>query len=158
VYRVVDLGPVMDPVRLAEQAVDLNLKLMRWRAAPDLDIAKLAATKCLLLGGWAQLASFSNSLLLFVSFLVAPSLALHQGGIVDARLLCLSSPPAWMSASIPISCCPSVWMSSLMPTCCCVASRLCGWMPSLVFILCSVFAASLLAARYMRTLLLTVSR
>ena len=48
--RRVDLGPVMDPVQLAAQAVDLNLRLMRWRAAPSLDIDALARTKCLLLG------------------------------------------------------------------------------------------------------------
>lgn len=42
---------MMAPGALAEQAVDLNLRLMRWRAAPGLDIGKMAATKCLLLGG-----------------------------------------------------------------------------------------------------------
>lgn len=36
--------------RLAEQAVDLNLKLMRWRIMPALDLEKIAGTKCLLLG------------------------------------------------------------------------------------------------------------
>jgi len=36
--------------RLAEQAVDLNLKLMRWRILPNLDLDKVASTKCLLLG------------------------------------------------------------------------------------------------------------
>ncbi|CAL5221045.1 g3168 [Coccomyxa viridis] len=48
--RMMNLGPSMDPRQLAESAVDLNLKLMRWRAAPALDTARLAATKCLLLG------------------------------------------------------------------------------------------------------------
>lgn len=36
--------------RLADQAVDLNLKLMRWRILPSLDLDKIASTKCLLLG------------------------------------------------------------------------------------------------------------
>ena len=64
-----DLAPMMDPVRyasqhslcvvafdegfgcrLADQAVDLNLKLMRWRILPSLDLDKVASTKCLLLG------------------------------------------------------------------------------------------------------------
>lgn len=49
-YRVVDVSPLMSPVQLAEQAVDLNLRLMRWRAVPDLDIAALPTIKCLLLG------------------------------------------------------------------------------------------------------------
>ena len=33
-----------------ERAVDLNLRLMRWRLWPSLDTDKLAATRCLLLG------------------------------------------------------------------------------------------------------------
>ena len=36
--------------RLADQAVDLNLKLMKWRIAPGLDLDKIKSTKCLLLG------------------------------------------------------------------------------------------------------------
>jgi ubiquitin-like modifier-activating enzyme ATG7 len=40
----------MDPGALAEQAVSLNLKLMKWRQAPELDLEKLTATSCLLLG------------------------------------------------------------------------------------------------------------
>lgn len=48
--RVVDLGPLMDPTRLADTSVDLNLKLMRWRVMPDLDLEKIKQTKCLLLG------------------------------------------------------------------------------------------------------------
>jgi ubiquitin-like modifier-activating enzyme ATG7 len=41
---------MMDPTRLANQAVDLNLKLMRWRILPSLDLEKISSTKCLLLG------------------------------------------------------------------------------------------------------------
>ncbi|OBZ65034.1 Ubiquitin-like modifier-activating enzyme ATG7 [Grifola frondosa] len=48
--RVADLAPMMDPTRLANQAVDLNLKLMRWRILPSLDLEKVANTRCLLLG------------------------------------------------------------------------------------------------------------
>ncbi|KAH8084102.1 hypothetical protein HD553DRAFT_39955 [Filobasidium floriforme] len=48
--RTVDLGSTMDPTRLADQAVDLNLKLMKWRVMPDLALDEIAATKCLLLG------------------------------------------------------------------------------------------------------------
>lgn len=36
--------------RLAESSVDLNLKLMRWRLVPSLDLDKVVNTKCLLLG------------------------------------------------------------------------------------------------------------
>ena len=48
--RCADLGASMDPTRLATQAVDLNLKLMRWRLLPELDADALASTRCLLLG------------------------------------------------------------------------------------------------------------
>ena len=48
--RLADLAPMMDPARLADQAVDLNLKLMRWRILPSLDLEVIAGTKCLLLG------------------------------------------------------------------------------------------------------------
>lgn len=48
--RMVNLTSSMDPTRLAESAVDLNLKLMRWRLLPDLQLEKIAATKCLILG------------------------------------------------------------------------------------------------------------
>ncbi|KAG1716197.1 hypothetical protein ID866_937 [Astraeus odoratus] len=48
--RMADLAPMMDPARLADQAVDLNLKLMRWRIIPSLDLEKIANTRCLLLG------------------------------------------------------------------------------------------------------------
>jgi ubiquitin-like modifier-activating enzyme ATG7 len=60
--RTADLGPMMDParyvllrntmltLRLADQAVDLNLKLMRWRIMPSLDLETISSTKCLLLG------------------------------------------------------------------------------------------------------------
>lgn len=36
--------------RLADQSVDLNLKLMKWRISPGLDLEKIKRTKCLLLG------------------------------------------------------------------------------------------------------------
>ena len=36
--------------RLAAQAVDLNLKLMRWRILPQLDLEKMSSARCLLLG------------------------------------------------------------------------------------------------------------
>lgn len=48
--RLVNLSSSMDPARLAESAVDLNLKLMRWRLLPDLDLETVSQTKCLLLG------------------------------------------------------------------------------------------------------------
>jgi len=40
----------MDPRELAASSVDLNLKLMKWRMVPSLDLDSLASLKCLLLG------------------------------------------------------------------------------------------------------------
>ncbi|KAK0660398.1 Ubiquitin-like modifier-activating enzyme atg7 [Lasiodiplodia hormozganensis] len=48
--RLVDLSAYMDPTRLADQAVDLNLKLIKWRIAPGIDLDVVKNTKCLLLG------------------------------------------------------------------------------------------------------------
>ena len=48
--KMVDLAEYMDPQRLADQAVDLNLKLIKWRIAPSIDLDVIKGTKCLLLG------------------------------------------------------------------------------------------------------------
>ncbi|XP_046456837.1 ubiquitin-like modifier-activating enzyme ATG7 [Daphnia pulex] len=48
--RTVNLSNSMDPERLAESAVDLNLKLMKWRLLPELNLDLIQNTKCLLLG------------------------------------------------------------------------------------------------------------
>ncbi|KAI8811568.1 hypothetical protein BJ742DRAFT_706565 [Cladochytrium replicatum] len=61
--RVSDLAPLMDPTQLANTAVDLNLKLMRWRIMPELKLEKIASTKCLLLGA-GTLGSFVSRILL----------------------------------------------------------------------------------------------
>lgn len=50
VAKVAELAAVLDPATQAAQAVALNLKLMRWRAAPALDLDAVAATRCLILG------------------------------------------------------------------------------------------------------------
>ncbi|CAA7040912.1 unnamed protein product [Microthlaspi erraticum] len=50
VPRSISLANSMDPTRLAVSACDLNLKLMRWRALPSLDLNVLSSVKCLLLG------------------------------------------------------------------------------------------------------------
>jgi ubiquitin-like modifier-activating enzyme ATG7 len=48
--RLADLTEYMDPLKLSDQSVDLNLKLMKWRISPNLDLEKIKNTKCLLLG------------------------------------------------------------------------------------------------------------
>ncbi|RFU33509.1 hypothetical protein B7463_g2805, partial [Scytalidium lignicola] len=55
--KVTNLAQYMDPQHLADQSVDLNLKLMKWRIAPDLNLEKIKNTKCLLLGA-GTLGSF----------------------------------------------------------------------------------------------------
>ncbi len=40
----------MNPINLAETAVGLNLKLMKWRLAPEINLEILENTRCLLLG------------------------------------------------------------------------------------------------------------
>ncbi|KAL8716012.1 MAG: hypothetical protein Q9220_000679 [cf. Caloplaca sp. 1 TL-2023] len=48
--KIANLGDYMNPQRLADQAVDLNLKLIKWRISPRLDLDVIKNTKCLLLG------------------------------------------------------------------------------------------------------------
>lgn len=48
--KLADLSSLIDPVKLSEQSVDLNLKLMKWRVAPDINLEIVKDTKVLLLG------------------------------------------------------------------------------------------------------------
>lgn len=48
--RQVNLSASMNPIHLAETAVGLNLKLMKWRLAPEIDLESLENLRCLLLG------------------------------------------------------------------------------------------------------------
>ncbi|KAJ7582478.1 E1-like protein-activating [Mycena floridula] len=48
--RLADLAPMMDPTILSTQALTLNLRLMRWRILPELNLESVSATKVLLLG------------------------------------------------------------------------------------------------------------
>ena len=43
-------GRMQNPKQLAREAVQLNLRLMKWRASPQLDVAGVAGTRVLLLG------------------------------------------------------------------------------------------------------------
>ncbi|CAI6002106.1 unnamed protein product [Closterium sp. NIES-64] len=61
--RCADLAPLMDPTRLADEAASLNLKLMRWRVLPQLQLERLNATKCLLLGAGTLGCQVARSLL-----------------------------------------------------------------------------------------------
>jgi ubiquitin-like modifier-activating enzyme ATG7 len=48
--RIVDMSESMNSEKLAESAVSLNLKLMKWRIAPNINLEIVKQTKCLLLG------------------------------------------------------------------------------------------------------------
>uniref|UniRef100_A0A669P3Q0 Ubiquitin-like modifier-activating enzyme ATG7 n=1 Tax=Phasianus colchicus TaxID=9054 RepID=A0A669P3Q0_PHACC len=61
--RVVNLSECMDPKRLAESSVDLNLKLMCWRLVPTLDLEKIVSAKCLLLGAGTLGCSVARTLM-----------------------------------------------------------------------------------------------
>lgn len=50
ISRTVDLASYLDPTKLADQAVDLNLKLIKWRISPSIDLEAIKNTACLLLG------------------------------------------------------------------------------------------------------------
>jgi ubiquitin-like modifier-activating enzyme ATG7 len=53
----------MDPSRLADQAVDLNLKLIKWRIAPSINLDIVKNTSCLLLGAGTLGSYVSRNLL-----------------------------------------------------------------------------------------------
>ena len=61
--KTVDLSGNMDPVQFADQSVDLNIKLMKWRIAPNLDLDVIKNTKCLLLGAGTLGSYVSRNLL-----------------------------------------------------------------------------------------------
>lgn len=61
--RIVDLSEYMDERKLADQAVDLNLKLIKWRIAPTIDLDVIKNCKCLLLGA-GTLGSYVSRILM----------------------------------------------------------------------------------------------
>ncbi|KAG6041754.1 Autophagy protein 7 [Claviceps citrina] len=61
--QLANLGEYMDPARLADSSVDLNLKLMKWRLAPDLNLDLIKNTRCLLLGAGTLGGYVSRNLL-----------------------------------------------------------------------------------------------
>lgn len=61
--RWVNLRPLLDEKHLAVQAADLNLKLMKWRMIPSLDIQMLQSLKVLIIGAGTLGCSVSRVLL-----------------------------------------------------------------------------------------------
>lgn len=48
--RMANMADSMNPDRLANSSVVLNLKLMKWRLMPTLNLDRIADTRCLLMG------------------------------------------------------------------------------------------------------------
>ncbi|KAJ1741686.1 proteasome regulatory particle base subunit [Coemansia sp. RSA 1086] len=82
--RIVNLSSTMDPVRLAESALDLNLQLMRWRLAPSIDLAKIAGTRALLIGAGTLGAYTARALLAW---------GMRKITFVDSGRVSFSNPP-----------------------------------------------------------------
>ena len=61
--RKADLSSAMDPEKLARDAVDLNLKLMRWRQAPALHVDAISKSKIVLVGAGTLGCSVARTLL-----------------------------------------------------------------------------------------------
>lgn len=61
--NLADNGVCLLVCRLAEAAVDLNLKLMRWRLLPELNLEKVSETRCLLLGSGTLGCNVARNLL-----------------------------------------------------------------------------------------------
>ncbi|XP_063934186.1 ubiquitin-like modifier-activating enzyme ATG7 isoform X3 [Zophobas morio] len=62
-WRVLDLSSTLDPKKIAETACFINLSLMKWRLLPSLDIDKLFAVKCLIIGAGTLGCNVSRCLL-----------------------------------------------------------------------------------------------
>lgn len=58
-----DLKSFMDDRTIARDAVDLNIKLMKWRLLPTLDIPKIQSKKCLLFGAGTLGCQLSRNLI-----------------------------------------------------------------------------------------------
>ena len=57
------MSNTMNTEKLAESAVNLNLKLMKWRIAPNIDLDIVKNKKCLLLGSGTLGCNVARTLL-----------------------------------------------------------------------------------------------
>lgn len=61
--KTVDLAAMLDPTQLAKEASELNLRLMKWRIVPKLDLELISNCKCLLIGAGTLGCSVARYLL-----------------------------------------------------------------------------------------------
>lgn len=61
--RFVDCSHQLDPKILSNDAVHLNLKLMKWRLVPDINLERMQKTRCLLLGAGTLGCNIARSLM-----------------------------------------------------------------------------------------------
>lgn len=61
--KVVDLAAMLNPTQLAKETSELNLRLMKWRIVPDLDLEVISKCKCLLIGAGTLGCSVARCLL-----------------------------------------------------------------------------------------------
>ncbi|XP_049775699.1 ubiquitin-like modifier-activating enzyme ATG7 [Schistocerca cancellata] len=81
--RLAKLSASMDPAKLAETSVQLNLKLMKWRLVPNLDLDVVRQTRCLLLGAGTLGCAVARTLLAW---------GVHTITFVDSGTVSFSNP------------------------------------------------------------------
>ncbi|CAI5955897.1 unnamed protein product [Closterium sp. NIES-64] len=96
--RCADLAPLMDPARLVDEAASLNLKLMRWRVLPQLQLEGLNATKCLLLGAGTLGCQVARSLLSKFDEVVCAAATAAAGAIKCNQVFAVRSWHSWVSS------------------------------------------------------------
>lgn len=62
-YKTVDLSSIFDTYSIYEESIELNLKLMKWRMAPKLNLSNIKDSKVLIIGAGTLGCNVSRSLI-----------------------------------------------------------------------------------------------